>query len=367
MRTDCFATYPTLPFQDDNYLSKPSAGYEWLHFHDRMAHLVHQSQEWELAAYLSSPVLAFHHLFASTSRHSYSSIANNKPANETGGAEEKVETPFTGPRASWEAFEAQKVNHAALQHLQGQLSIPLHRAFRSTDELSTELLPYLLRMLAPDVKPVVVGGSEKGVASVRRGAEKEMVTRAVDAMIACGVSFEKSRVDLSESTFGATGGLIYRMEPGLDALGVFETAGKGLEGQRVRFAVRQVLDQEMKREVHGREQQAGLRRMQGATSGDKFAMAQAEEEQTRTRNEVEEAKVAARIAKAADKRDFFGRPVLESVAAGDGAAADVTGMKSNPSRRKDEKEPGKVWVTHREGFSTAVRKGLTLKELLEGL
>jgi chromosome transmission fidelity protein 18 len=206
--TDIFTAYPSQPFQDDTFLSKPNAASDWLHFHDTLSVKVHSQQEWELAPYLSQSVLAFHHLFASPAKAMWA----NQEETKTWGAEQEEPAPFTGPRADFAAFEAIKQSKATLQALQNNLSIPLQRSFRSVEEMSTDFVPYLVRMLNPDVKPVVVGGSGdiKGTASVRRESEKDMVRRAVEAMGAAGITFEKSRV---EDVRGGYGGFVLRMEP----------------------------------------------------------------------------------------------------------------------------------------------------------
>ena len=206
--SDCFATYPTKAFQDDTFLSKPNAAYDWLHFHDTLSSKVHAGHEWELAPYLSHSVLAFHNLFASSSR----SWKNNdqKPWDEDN---EEEPLPFSGPRADYEAYEAHKQNTAIFQGLQSTFSIPLLRSLRSVDQVATEFLPHLLKMLTPDVKPIIVGGSGemRGTASVRKECERQMVQRSVNAMSVVGVTFERARVESADNSGGRT--FIYRMEP----------------------------------------------------------------------------------------------------------------------------------------------------------
>lgn len=64
------------------------------------------------------------------------------------------------------------------------------------------------------------------------------------------------------------------------------------------------------------------------------------------------------------KRDFFGRIINEAIPRpnnpGDGATASSDGTTST----KDER---KVWVTFHEGFSNAVRKPISMSELLSCL
>lgn len=200
--SECFASYPLQAYQDDTFLSKPNAAYEWLSFHDTVSSKVFSSQDWELSPYLSQSVVAFHHLFASAKG------KRNIAADE----EEEEEHPFSGPRADFAAFEAQKQNRAIITGFQSSLSAPLHRLFRSTDCLVGELIPNLMRMLSPEVKPVVVrgNGDQRSVASVRKDSERALVQAAVRAMTGLGVTFEKVRV---EGEGGAHGGWAYRMEP----------------------------------------------------------------------------------------------------------------------------------------------------------
>jgi chromosome transmission fidelity protein 18 len=122
--TDCFTTYPSQPIQDDTFLSKPNAAYDWLHFHDLLSSQITNSQEWELAPYMSSSILGFHHLFATshTARQTYSGRPNGKEEDE-----EAERVPFSGPSAPFTAAETLKANTASITTLQSSLSLPLVR------------------------------------------------------------------------------------------------------------------------------------------------------------------------------------------------------------------------------------------------
>lgn len=202
--TDCFMAYPLKSFQDDTFLSKPNSAYDWLHFHDMLSSKIFSNQDWELNPYLSQPVVAFHHLFASAK----GSAGNSRAVTDNEEAEE--EHPFSGPRADFAAFEALKQNKSTLVGFQSTFSASLLRLFRSVDCVATDLVPNLMRMLSPDVKPVVVRGSEqKSVASVRKESEKALVRAAVRVMAGLNVTFDKIRVENE----GAHGGWVYRLEP----------------------------------------------------------------------------------------------------------------------------------------------------------
>ncbi|KAL6704070.1 Chromosome transmission fidelity protein 18 [Coniothyrium glycines] len=338
--TDCFTAYPEKPWQDDTLLSKPSAAYEWLHFHDTMNAAVHGSQEWELAPYLSNSVLALHNLFASPVR---------SATNPTVDPEAQL-APFTGPGAHFAATEQLKAGKSQLMALQTSLSLPLTRMFRSPEEMAMELIPYVLRMLSPDVKPVLVNTGPSGsksiaTASVRKASEKELVAKAVEAMVATGVRFEKSRVEF-EDVSNRTGGFVWRMEPSLDTLATFETLITK-QDDKVRYAVRSVLEQEWRKASALREHENRKRRG-GQPEHD-------EPEQPKEEKTTEE-KVAEANRRAV-KRDFFGRLVKET----------PEGARASLKKQESKGDADRIWVSFHEGFSNAVRKPVTIDDVLRGL
>jgi chromosome transmission fidelity protein 18 len=209
LMTDCFATYPTQVFQDDVQLSKPNSSYEWLHFHDRLSSRIFSGQEWELTPYLSSSACGFHHLFATMDK------GTRGWHEDTKLEDEEDLHPFSGLKADFAAYEAEKQNRTLLTELQSNFSGSMLRLFSSVDAIALELIPNIGRMLAPDVKPVVIGGSggSASVASVRKETEKQCVRNSVKTMLALDVSFEKVRVEIEGGGAHSNGGYIYRMEP----------------------------------------------------------------------------------------------------------------------------------------------------------
>lgn len=249
------------------------------------------------------------------------------------------------------ASEELKKNKAQLMALQNTLSLPLARQFRSPEEMALELIPYVLKMLSPDVKPVIVntgamGSKSVATASVRKASEKVLVKKAVEAMAATGVRFERSRVEL-EDVANRTGGWVFRMEPPLDSLAAFETLA-GKKDDKVRYAVRSVLETEWKKESVRIDAEAAKRR--GGDFGTDDTVDDAKEEL-----DVEKVVVDN---KEALKRDFFGR-VIKDVPVGQGMRRKKVVVKNNDDER--------VWVSFHEGFSNAVRKPITIDELMRGL
>ncbi|KAK0129114.1 hypothetical protein ONS95_001053 [Cadophora gregata] len=352
--TDIWSKYPSQPFNDDSILSKPNSAYEWLHFHDSCSTRVFTAQEFELAPYLSQPVLACHHLFSSPARHYFSNEKKKWGEDEV----EEEPLPFSGPRADYEAHEAEKSNRATILELQATLDATLLRSFRSPEDIATDLLPYLVRMLTPEIKPIIVGGSgdQKGIASVRKEAEKAMVKRSVDIMGSVGVIFERGKL---EGDFGNRAPQwVYRMEPPLDTLVLFETAST-IAGASppVRYAVRQVLDQEYQKNIIVRENAARQARYKAGNPNDDVEFSIASKETKG--HQALELVIGA-------KKDFFGREIREEIM----PLQEIDGNAEPEGKRKtkkDAKDDNKVWVSFHEGFSNAVRKPITIEELLRGL
>ncbi|KAG8668969.1 Chromosome transmission fidelity protein 18 [Fusarium poae] len=352
--TEVFAEYPNRDFNDDLYLTKPNQAYEWMHFHDMCQSRLYASQEWELAQYLSQPVLACHHLFASPKRYLPSMGYDRRWGGDA--EDDGPPLPFSGPRADYQAHEAERQNRAQLQAIQAQLPPTLMRSFRSAEEVSAELLPYLARIVSPDVKPVVVGGSQGSTASVRKETERAMVKRAAEVLAEVGIELQKGRIE-SDSPVNRTPQYVYRMEPDLDVLATFETGAALLlpSAAPTRYAVRQVLDQELKRTLIEREALARQARFQaGSTLG--------HVEMMNTDKLVNEKKLALAVREDSTliKRDFFGR-IIEAR-----PLAEITGNTPQQKAQQDEQER-KVWVTYHEGLNNAVRKPMSLQEFSRGL
>jgi len=236
--------------------------------------------------------------------------------------------------------------------LQSTLSMSLARLFRSPQEIAIELIPYALRMLSPDVKPVIVntgptGSKSFATASVRKASEKSLVKKAVEAMAATGVRFERSKVEFDDAA-SRNGGWVFRMEPALDSLAAFDTLSIKKD-DKVRYAVRSVLEMEWKKESARIDFDARKRRG-GHIEGE--VVEEAKEEVS--------VETLAAVNQNAVRRDFFGRVLKQKF----DAAGQV--MQTAKQIRKDN-EDARIWVSFHEGFSNAVRKPVTIDEFMRGL
>lgn len=142
-------------------------------------------------------------------------------------------------------------------------------------------------------------------------------------------------------------------------LSTFETAGAHVLATQipVRYAVRQVLDQELLKTIAMREAAARKARFSAGGAGDH------DEPPRNTFDDDKEnagqKKKLPIIPTTLVKRDFFGRVIVEKVLPLDETSG-------NGAQRKGA-EQRKVWVTYHEGLNNAVRKPLSLEEFLRGL
>ncbi|KAL9615433.1 MAG: hypothetical protein Q9167_000111 [Letrouitia subvulpina] len=350
--TECFSAYPSKPFRDDLFLSKPNTAYEWFFFHDAISSKVYSNQEWELSPYLSESALGLHCLFASTTKEG--------PMTGWLGQEEASDQeppPFSGPRADYLASESLKQSAAVLQSLQSSLPVNLLRSFRSLDATAIDLSPYLIKILIPDVKPVIVGGTgeQRGVVSIRKESERNMLQRAVSTMKTMGITLEINRGEAGQSNelFNHA----YRLEPPLDTLTTFETADLTKPSlARTQLAIYQALVQ---------EHQNLLARKRTDASHGRYNTSDVLNDGT--------ASVAPRIERLAHQmngmrnkpglklQDLFGRARGET-----SQTVSEDSKAIPPLKGKEQASCREAWVSFHEGWSNAVRKPITLDELMRG-
>jgi chromosome transmission fidelity protein 18 len=175
-------------------------------------------------------------------------------------------------------------------------------------------------------------------------------------MAASGIRFDRIRLD-SEGVSHSSGPQtwVFRMEPAVDELSIYETFDSKAAGvekvDRARFAVRQVLSQEFS--LHSKKTTETARVARGGIVSLTDAVAGA----TLPNLSRDGSKKA--------KRDFFGRVVAEEEdKEGDDEAAQ---QKRKRAKLDEGGDKERVWVTFHEGYSNAVRKPVSLGELVGGL
>ena len=380
--SDSFTAYPSQPYQDDTYLSKPASAYEWLHFHDSLSSKVHTQQEWELNPYLSHSILGFHDLFASPGRTTFSS-ANDYAKADRNEEETSPSLPFTGSYAAYEASEVLKENRATLSSMHTTFSIPVFQSFRSPEAIAMDLVPYLNNMLSPDVKPTIIGGhsssdTTKPVVSIRKESERAKVESAAQVMAATGVNFERVRVDDGGGNLGGGAGQIgwiWRMDPPVDVLSHFETLTADAQTSKAptRYAVRQALAHEhdkylLRRNAEAKKEKYRALNPEDDNDNDNDVVVESANPKEMTNHRTQQVPSSAKVSQDKDiKRDFFGRIIIDPGA--NTTSSGIPGLHradTTTTTTTDKKAEKNVWVSFNEGYSNAVRKPITLEELMRG-
>jgi len=146
--------------------------------------------------------------------------------------------------------------------------------------------------------------------------------------------------------------------------------------QPTRYAIRQVLDQELRKEKILQASQLRQARGGGALIGSFVPISDVSENKENTHPTSKAQSQDIKPAKI--KRDFFGRPLTNNSLLTPppeiGAKVDATSIaKSTATKGRarnaaeaGEGEGGRIWMSFHEGFSNAVRKPMTLADLMEG-
>lgn len=136
----------------------------------------------------------------------------------------------------------------------------------------------------------------------------------------------------------------------------FETAPSAASAAApVRYAVRQVLDQEHQKNIIVRENSARQARYRAGNLNDEVDFAFAKSKENKGHHAQERV--------LGPKKDFFGRLVIEDPL----PLQEIDGNTSLDKKKDKTGKDQKIWVTYHEGFSNAVRKPLTVEELFKGL
>lgn len=126
----------------------------------------------------------------------------------------------------------------------------------------------------------------------------------------------------------------------------------------VRYAIRQVLEQEYHKDQLQRQAQQQQKRLDGAAQSSLLSGSSS----ANSHGGGVSADKLSRLN--GPKKDFFGRVINDEPKTDSDPGGKVA--KAKGSSGLGDKET-KVWVSYHEGFSNAVRKGISMHELLSGL
>lgn len=144
-------------------------------------------------------------------------------------------------------------------------------------------------------------------------------------------------------------------------MAAFETACQSSSTTApARYAIRQALDQEYQKHLLRQCADARQARYKAGGAFSSEADLEGNKENASIKEHGETLKPVA------VKRDFFGRIIDVALPAPRGQSSQGESEGSQVSKSDEKWKERKVWVSYHEGFSNAVRKPITLDELMRG-
>lgn len=136
----------------------------------------------------------------------------------------------------------------------------------------------------------------------------------------------------------------------------------------VRYAVRQVLDQEYQADILRQRAAARQARYHAGGNADDTIGPRHDHDDDDDEENAGPAKNPGTRGQSV-KRDFFGRIINEArpISAGEDAESGAAATQKKAKSAGEGIAEKKVWVSFHEGYSNAVRKPITMRELLAGL
>ncbi|WVQ77322.1 hypothetical protein IAR50_007006 [Cryptococcus sp. DSM 104548] len=306
-----FEHYPHLKPLDGT-LGNVTKTLDWVAFTDRLQGRIGSDQAWELMGYVPWSLGAwFPHMAA-----------------QANGAK-----PAEYPKADYDAYQSRTANELVTTQFTTLLP-PIYRTLFSTTTTSTELIPFLMRIISPPLKPVN--------ANIVKPAEKVLLDRLVELMLPMGLRFFAEKAE--------NGQPIMRLEPPIDVFVHYE--GKRAEDILAsRYTVRQLVSQAMDAEVARRRGGAADGANSLGTSAGGFAQAYGLNGNETIQNKPVDKALLPVL-------DFFGRTVavIEDETLG---CNDDTSQVRQPPKKKF-----KPIYKFNEGSLSAVRRSVKMSALM---
>lgn len=290
----CFEHYLSVRSPPDTWAAINSA-LDWVHASDAFELRMHRHQDYDMLPYMPYMLAPWHRLFAH--------VANQK---------------LEWPKADYEAYLKRSAHQEIAETVQKALPMSLSPSFSATSVV-TELAPYLIRILSPDLRPVN--------SQLVRADEKLALAKLMHIMTTLKLTFV---LDKNED-----GQLSYKLEPPVDVF-VHYDGKRAADIIPSRFGVRSIVAKEMEADA--------LRKAEGVDPAT-----------TSTAKDLMAAyRATAEPGKDAPALDFFGRTVVKPELV---VAANDENEPVRPLKR------ARLAFKYSEGFSNAVKLPIRITSL----
>jgi len=198
-----FENYAAIKFKD-SYLSAVCTGLEWICFYDTVNHDIQRTQNYALLAYVPYTFVALHFQFAAV-----------------------LAQRIQYPTASADMMAKKDQNQNILTNMFQDLSAQV-RSVNSRQTLTTDLMPYILPIITPTLRPVS--------AHLYSIEEKQLIRRVVSVMINYNLTYRQEKT--------SDGAYRYVLEPDMEQVAYYEVAQVG-QRRSLAYAVKQMLAREI--------------------------------------------------------------------------------------------------------------------------
>lgn len=312
-----FENYLHQKMPDPNF-NGISEATEWFSFNDRLQTAINHSQNYSVYGYLPFSFVAWHFLFAT--------LAWPK---------------INFPNKNYEVTQKQLTSKNMLTLLRKNLDVSKRGVGDSPKIMLIDSLPLVKVILCPNLRSVSI--------HLLSQKEKTEVKDTVDIIADLGLSFIQLRT--SDGTYS------YQLEPDLDALtNFYDNSSIGLS-----YWAKQLLSREVELEKMRRIQS----KTKGTQNGGKTTKTPVKAKRNFNPNNNENVPnflrtlqpvaLKAKPVKEVTRKDFFGRITTKII---------EPGKSTMSGKNTDNIVKGKIWYCYKEGFNNAVRKSVTIADLV---
>lgn len=292
---------------------------DWFSYDDQLQTVVHHSQNYSIYGYLAYSFAAWHFLFATL-------------------AWPKINFPNKSYEMSQKLLGNKNILAAVRKNLEAT-----KRGIGDTPKLmNVDSLPLVKQILNPCLRSVSL--------HLLTPKEKTDVHDTVEIMADLGLSFIQLKT--SDGTYQ------YQLEPDLESLTKFyDTSLPGLSYWAKQLIAREVEIEKMRRVQVKTKSSETVRKSNFSTMTKRQPQTKApqkdDENVPNFLRTLQPKAITSKAEKEVTRKDFFGRITTTKVATSASANQDA-----------DNIVKGKIWYCYKEGFNNAVRKSVTMAELI---
>jgi len=338
-----FENYLHVKFKDIA-LQNVTLGCDWFSFFDTNQQYINSSQNYSTAGYLPYVFVASHLLFAA--------------AASSGGWKLKY------PSTHYEKNNAAQKSRHTLDALISEMT-PASRIFASPSTLVSDVLPHLLEISQPNLRPVNV--------QLYSAREKQDLKQLVQILIAYNLTFVQERTSEGQYT--------YRLDPPVEEVAHFPD----INHRSLPYAIKQMIAHEVEVEKMRREDES--RRGPTPTGNHPLAATSSSTDQKTAAengppnqpagagsgsaaapsnhwNQKLQPKKAGLPEKEHVPTDFFGRVIQAKSGSGpNGGATGNAKENGGGAGQKTNLLSNDIWFKFKEGYNNAVRRTVRLQDL----